>query len=107
MALCSSAGHPFFDHCIAKVIENFDQWQTENIAGPGMLHDVLNSWDDSNSKAHGRVTILDSKHIFPFSWLDNEGRMECDFNAPEFDSQKCKQAYPDAFAITYWAHTWG
>ena len=32
---------------------------------------------------------------------------QCSANEATFDTAACKKHYPDAYAITYWAHTWG
>ena len=104
--MCSAAGHPFWDVCLAKIIQTVDQPRVDNLAGPRMLHDVLAEWDDDEYKESGELSILHHEYIFPFSWLDEDGHPECDYTSPDFDSDACKQAYPEAFAITYWAHNW-
>jgi hypothetical protein len=54
--------------------------------------------------------------IFPFNWHEVTHcrkpecirRVQlCGANEKTFDAAACKALFPDAYAVTYWAHTWG
>lgn len=106
--MCSAAGHPFWDVCLAKVIEKLGEYGESDIAGPRMIHDVLSYWDDDEYKDQwGILAVLNPEYIFPITWADGEdGLSECDFEAPNFNSEQCKAAFPDAYAISYRPHKW-
>ena len=106
--MCSAAGHPFWDVCLAKIIEVLGENEDDVIAGPGMIYDVLSYWDDDEYKDQwGTISILNADYVFPISWSEGEeGIPECDLDAQEFDSDRCKEAFPNAFAISYRSHSW-
>ncbi len=106
--MCSAAGHPFWDVCLAKVIDNLGETEDDDIAGPRMIHDVLSYWDDDEYKDEwGTISILDPDYVFPISWSgDEEGMSECDLDSHQFDSDKCKESFANAFAISYRPHMW-
>ena len=62
------------------------------------------------------LRVLPAGVIYPLDWRsikdkDTPLAKEKDFticavNAASFNAEKCKSYFPDAFAITWWTHSW-
>ena len=80
------------------------------ITGPIILRQALHAYrNQSATTPESELTpikILPSKYIFPNSWMGGALKPVCNLRHDEFDPDSCKALYPDAFAITYFAHSW-
>lgn len=115
--MASVPNHPFWWYCISRVmlsrVED-DRWDyIEATTGPAMLKEALT---DYQTKCRDDIHVLPSETIYPFDWhktwlnADNDTMAainQCVGNHPDFDADRCKQQFPDAYAITYWTHSWG
>lgn len=52
------------------------------------------------------IKILEPKFVFPNSWIGGALKPVCNLRHAQFDPKQCKALYPDAYAITYFAHSW-
>ena len=85
----------------------------EHTTGPIMLGRAVEAFRRANGTG---LTVLDPGVIYPVNWrvtmhLHNTPAEEnamtvCDPHNSTFNNEKCKALFPDAYAITYWAHTW-
>ena len=115
--MASAPGHPFWWYCISRVmlthIED-DRWDyVEATTGPAMLKEALT---DYRTQCRDDITILPSETIYPFDWhqtwlhADQDTMASinvCVGNHHDFNANRCKAQFPDAYAITYWTHSWG
>lgn len=80
----------------------------EDSTGPHVLRRV---YDAKYKDQPDVVKILPQKYIYPYKWgghTDEEWR-HCSAtfrNNPVFNSTRCKELFPEAYAITYWTHGW-
>ena len=115
--MASIPDHPFWWYCISRVMLSHvedDRWDyIEATTGPAMLKEAL---IDYRTKCRDDIQILPSETIYPFDWhktwlnADNDTMAainQCVGNHPDFDAGRCKRQFPDAYAITYWTHSWG
>ena len=49
--------------------------------------------------------MLEPKYLFPNSWMEGL-EPKCDLREAAFDAEACKALFPEAYALTYFAHTW-
>jgi hypothetical protein len=58
----------------------------------------------------GTIYPIDWRHQHPgWSWFPGQEEglpAACWVEKPTFDVEDCKKAFPDAYAITYWTHSW-
>jgi inositol phosphorylceramide mannosyltransferase catalytic subunit len=79
----------------------------EHLTGPVMLKRVLNNfWWPLNLTG---LTILPPWTMYPFDW--NAGTAQhkelCySGEKDDFTGTECKRFFPNAYAITYWEHSW-
>ena len=115
--MASVPDHPFWWYCISRVMLTHvedDRWDyVEATTGPAMLKEAL---ADYQTQCRDDITILPSETIYPFDWHKtwmhaDQATMAsvnvCVGNHPDFDANRCKAQFPDAYAITYWTHSWG
>ena len=51
--------------------------------------------------------VLEPKFLFANSWMENGGLDPvCSLKKATFDAQACKALFPEAYALTYFAHDW-
>ena len=118
----SKPGHDFwmlFAHMVLE-LKDYDgsRDNAETIAGPVMLFNVLKEYQRRLSKQKGNkhegdldnLYIAPKEYIFPYSW-HGEPHPMCSANSGSvFNETLCQEVVnPEkkAFAITYWAHSWG
>ena len=114
---------------IYYLIKNSDHSHIETSTGPIMLYqayeyymktkddsqrewldDIINKLDDrlypNNNKT--RIVILDPDMLYPLSWSTEEQTRIESLDTKDYSllTQNSKQKYPQAYAITYWTHTW-
>ncbi|KAK9834869.1 hypothetical protein WJX81_004897 [Elliptochloris bilobata] len=118
--MASVRHHPFWLFALQTIIKAAGCVDTsellfvESTTGPIMLNRALKAYDRVNGTG---ITVLDPGLIYPIDWEDtlfitNETPEEnehalCAPTSQHFDDNKCKSRFPDAYAITYWTHTWG
>ena len=83
-----------------------------------MLRKVLNEVYPGNISAMTRgsgteeVLLLGPDKIFPFDWSDwynpNQKVCKASLTAPDstFNRDACVALFPEAYAISYWTHSW-
>lgn len=81
--------------------------------GPVMLYRAVKAFE----RAKGRgLTVLDPGVMYPLDWHtqyvgdatpEQNGAVICAPSSKYFNEVKCKQLFPEAYAITYWSHSWG
>ena len=77
------------------------------LTGPRLLRIALLSYRNTALSVPElpAIKVLEPQLIFPNSWMDGQ-QPACDLRQPEFDAKACKGLYPDAFAVTFFAHSW-
>lgn len=85
----------------------------EHTTGPIMLKRAVEAFRRANGTG---LTVLDPGVIYPVNWrvtmhlhdtpAEDNAMTVCDPFNSAFSNDKCKALFPDAYAITYWAHTW-
>ncbi|KAK9832023.1 hypothetical protein WJX84_004738 [Apatococcus fuscideae] len=57
--------------------------------------------------------IEDKWHVYPYSWLmplmeprKAQKFQACHYLWGTFNAATCKSYFPEAYAVTYWTHTW-
>lgn len=85
----------------------------EAMTGPIMLYNAVKAFRRANGTG---LTVLDPAVIYPINWLDtmwahedsaeDNGLSVCDPANRYFSDDECKARFPDAYAITYWSHSW-
>eukprot|EP00877_Chromochloris_zofingiensis_P001515 jgi/Chrzof1/11364/Cz05g34040.t1 len=105
--MASVPRHPFWLMMLDMIQANWDSQEgPELITGPVALkRTVEEMWVPSNGTG---LHILNQKHIFPFNWAENteEEYTYCSAESNNFSSLRCQEMYPDAYAISYWSHSW-
>lgn len=139
--MASTPGHPFFLTVLESIMKSMaeglgDGWSAETLTGPARLFDLINEYQEPDSKFEGEkldkhvaknptakqfnprkglghsIEVLPFNYIFPYSWQrDGEGvRDVCWATQKTFDAERCKLLLATdhwpSYAITYWSHTW-
>jgi hypothetical protein len=120
--LASSPGHPFwifFAEVVTKyvhLLQRDNQYvQAEQIAGPMILKQSLDAWNDIY-KSDPTVGIIKAGKVYVDDWHEFHGpqtRSTFYSQCPrerihqKQAEQRCRKAYPDAYALTFWTHSWG
>ncbi len=131
--MLSTPGHPFWLFCGMMMVKRATMGinGAENLTGPKMLTLAVEEYARTMSLISGKdygsvlkgstmihdLQVLEPGLIYPVSWYHPKGLSEfCEsFGKPALtdsidksvkDPEKCKQSLPNAYAITYWAHSW-
>ncbi|KAK9825165.1 hypothetical protein WJX81_000314 [Elliptochloris bilobata] len=117
--LASARRHPFWLFTLAQILKAAgrndtarDDW-IEATTGPVMLHAAVASY-----RAAGGVglRVLSPGIIYPINWMDTtagprdgdgDEHSICNSLHARFNDTACKSRFPEAYAITYWTHSWG
>ena len=85
----------------------------EHTTGPIMLGRAVEAFRRANGTG---LTVLEPGVIYPVNWrvtmhlhdtpTEENAMTACDPFNSAFSNERCKALFPDAYAITYWAHTW-
>ncbi|KAK9841295.1 hypothetical protein WJX74_003340 [Apatococcus lobatus] len=110
--------HPFWDFALRHIVEkaahdaavadtNWDH--VEQTAGPGMIYSANEDWRQITGAS---VPLLPPGTIYPYDWTLTWGGQSpivdaCHAPGSTFNAERCKSFFPDAYAITYWTHSWG
>ena len=120
--MCSSPGHQFWELCLETIEDKWLQSQQpgnplnatqsdgiEQVTGPRMINVALKQW----ARGHSPVPLVEARHVYPYSWLmpviepRKAQRFEaCQYLWGPFNAATCKSYFPEAYAVTYWTHTW-
>ncbi|KAK9865687.1 hypothetical protein WJX84_004650 [Apatococcus fuscideae] len=120
--MCSSPGHQFWELCLETIEDTWLQSQQpgnplnatqsdgiEQVTGPRMINVALKQW----ARGHSPVPLIEARHVYPYSWLmpviepRKAQRFEaCQYLWGPFNAATCKSYFPEAYAVTYWTHTW-
>ena len=120
--LASVPRHPFWLYVLLEIQERTSSWlsgrgnwlKVEEATGPAMLKAVLDreypqlGCTYRANKSHS-IFVLGPQYIFPFDWHDltSPARPFCLVEYHEtFDPKECKKHFPDAYAVSYWSHSW-
>ena len=76
------------------------EWRT----GPILLKDAYDSYAGPS-----KIKVLDTSHFYPLQWNTDSGkRLRKRVLQHQALSSKQKDfLFPDSYAVTYWAHSWG
>ena len=101
-------------HCVVRLCGMRRRWDyIESITGPIMLHTAVAAYRAAGGSG---LTILEPGVIYPIDWRlttggpsDGEGNEHsvCNPPHPRFNETECKSRFPNAYAVTFWTHTWG
>ncbi|CAG7848176.1 SubName: Full=Uncharacterized protein {ECO:0000313/EMBL:CCA73803.1} [Serendipita indica DSM 11827] len=116
--ISSTPGHPFWKIPLDFVKEHQldDEYnaQPEGLTGPVALRTSLRKWLKETEQREGNntfaeVRVLPNERIYPFSWYDSPlfHHCLCRPHSPFFNETRCHYAFPEAWTITYWTHSWG
>lgn len=98
---------------LKEALENYIS-QTSTKTGQEWLNDMINKMPDNlkPNKMYSDIVILDPEVLYPLSWNDLSMVDDTQRNkvlggmALSETTEIMKQIYPNAYAITYWTHTW-
>ncbi|KAK9832448.1 hypothetical protein WJX74_010598 [Apatococcus lobatus] len=119
--MCSTPGHPFWDLCLDAIEDKWVESQRpgrdnitqndwiEQVTGPRMINTALQRW----ALSHPQVPLLKPQHVYPYSWLmplmeprKAQKFQACHYLWGTFNAATCKSYFPEAYAVTYWTHSW-
>lgn len=100
------AGAPFWDRVITELARRAGrsgtvEWQT----GPALLRDCVAA-HRADPDAVGTVVVLPPRIFYPVTWTNHTGVEKMKRLAYGMGGMLKHELFPDAFAITYWCHTW-
>lgn len=124
--LASGPGHPFWIFFSDVVIDfvtrliNDNQYvQAEQVAGPMILKQSLDAWNDIHGQdgtlGDPTVEVVKAGKIYLDDWHEFKGKNERSrfhSNCPKRmihlkdTENQCRKTYPDAYALTFWTHSW-
>ena len=99
--MASVKGNSFWLHVIEELAKRKNLNVVELSTGPVVVRDVIMK----NRGEWGKVKIYESKVLCPINWLDKIKQMNT-LTVTKDDFKQIKGLYPDAYAVTYWAHNW-
>ena len=116
--MASAPGHEFWMFCIARMVKGQREGANENgfmaaefTTGPGMIYHAVNDYLAAHPEGWPQgFALQDPQFLYPYSWVegrfgkDAELRKDCEGFAT--DHTACKARFPEAYAITYWTHSW-
>ena len=78
-----------------------------------MLYRAIKAFERANGRG---LTVLDPGVIYPIDWHttlwvgdttpEQNDAVICSPVSKYFSDVKCKQLFPEAYAITYWSQSW-
>jgi mannosyltransferase OCH1-like enzyme len=120
--MMSAPKDPFWLFVMYQLMQSYRNVAVEDATGPGMLYQAillyrryriapaqikatLSDMPPNNSSS---LKILDAKYLYPLSWIDNQNDRISALENSDFAAltQSSVKKYPDAYAVTYWTHTW-
>ncbi|EGF78422.1 hypothetical protein BATDEDRAFT_90632 [Batrachochytrium dendrobatidis JAM81] len=109
--LGSAPGHPFWIYLLEKIKNATLSSQVEVSTGPVVLYKALKEFEQEKMNENILpITYIAPEMILPYDWHNNKGLGHlCSAQSGGFDPEECKKRIdPDknAYAITYWSHTW-
>jgi inositol phosphorylceramide mannosyltransferase catalytic subunit len=110
--MASEPGHAFWLLCLFHITEihRKDPNSTaEALTGPVMLKQVMDDYWYKFAWHNNSLTVLAPGLIYPFDWNGGSDhvRATCHSMGKDgFNETSCKNMFPDAYAITYWEHSW-
>jgi mannosyltransferase OCH1-like enzyme len=103
LMISRTAGHPFWLHIISRLATVPEGWGPEYCTGPVMLFNALRSYSSSD------IVILPPEYFYPIDWTTAAGqrlRQVVIEQGRLLTEEEKRTLFPNAFAVTYWAHTW-
>ena len=108
----SVPGHPFWMYVIKHMLRNYDSSQVDTadvfrVTGPYVLREAVQEYHTRS--LFSDLTILPSQQLFgsDWSWRHDASKQDvldmCHSANPSFNATKCKEFFPDAYAVTYWS----
>jgi len=120
--MMSSPRDPFWLFVMHQLVRSYKNVSVEDSTGPGMLYQAIRLYKTRPNilgrikqyvgscppSSRGSLTILDSKYIYPLSWIDHQDDRISALAQTDFAAltQSSVTKYPEAYAVTYWTHTW-
>ena len=126
--MMSAPRDPFWLCVMYQLMQSYRSVAVEDSTGPGMLYQsillyktrfktpsIIVGLDRIKQElctyppnSRGDLTILDAKSLYPLSWIDNKSDRISALDQTDFSAltQSSVTKYPDAYAVTYWTHTW-
>jgi len=100
--MASTKKNKFWVRIFIELIKHKDCAEVEYSTGPVMLTNTIT--ENCIEKKKYEVEIIPPELVYPVSW---EKEALCLNNLPQETLDTPELAYPEAYAITYWAHNWG
>lgn len=109
--MASPPGHPFWRLCVHEAVREWLKGEyelAEAVGGPIQLTRLARQW--RGGPRQQELAILPPGLLYPLDWNadSRDAHPECWPNhaARMFDPDACKALFPEAYAITYWTHSW-
>ncbi|XJO74375.1 hypothetical protein BDV3_005201 [Batrachochytrium dendrobatidis] len=108
----SIPGHPFWLFLLKKIKDRPITTSVELLTGPIVLYEALKEFDQQVlNESIPPITYIAPEWILPYDWHNMKGLGHiCSAQSERFNPIECKKnADPNnqAFAFTYWSHSWG
>jgi hypothetical protein len=115
--MASAPGHEFWMWCINRMVKGQKEKANENgfmaaefTTGPGMIYHAVNDYLAAHPEGTPPGFVLyDPKYLYPYSWVEgrfgSDPQLRANCEGTE-DHTACKAMFPEAYAITYWTHSW-
>ena len=92
----------FWKFCIEELLKKGeDNKRPEETTGPVYLKKCYLKFANKDN-----ITVLDSKYLYPIDWTVKNYKKKWKHCYSKNSLEECKKYFPDAYAITYWTHTW-
>lgn len=126
--MISAPRDPFWIFVIQQLIQSSSDIVVESATGPAMLYkairmyntncesrnslswynSLLNQMEGLPPTEDGNLIIVAPQYLYPLSWVDNQPARRSALNNADYTSLTSisKKNYPEAYAVTYWTHTW-
>lgn len=112
--MCSTAAHSFWFYVLKHIMRNFAAADINNsdvhrITGPIMLYNAIKDYRNTSELQY--LTVLPAETVYgvDYNWRasGNSSMQEvfsvCHAAGDLFNSTKCKQFFPDTYAVMYWS----
>lgn len=102
--MISKARSPFWLYVIAEMRKRINHKDPEYDTGPKLLKHCVDTYEKREA-----ITVLHQDVFYGVNWAEKNGqemRMRVIRDAKLFSPAEKKSLFPNAYAVTYWTHTW-
>lgn len=101
--MISKPNAPFWLTVFDLLIKSRHEPHTETATGPILLKRAVGKY------YLGSVCILEPSMFYPISWSTKQRDRQTLLNSNDLNAvtEYVKEKYPNAYAVTYWTHSWG